>query len=475
MGDPVDYDKLAAEHGGSAVVDYDALAAQHGGKAVEDAAPKPSMMSRVKSAVMDAASTVGNEALGFVKGAGHTAQNVMASGAVDPLLGPGASLLAKSNAPYAAPALAPQPGQKLGYGGEQMLEYVLPGAVTGGLAPGVGLLGQMGMEALGSGAVAGAQTLDPKQAATAALIGAPGPLIGKAAEAGAPLVRKLAETQYGRALAATTKPLKAEAAKIIPQLLDRRVSGTLESLAEKGATNSDAIGKDISKAYEGATATGKETLTAPILQSLEDMKGKYFVKAGGKPLNVNPAAVNKISAVQDLVQQFGDAAEPDQLWALRKNMDDIIYSGGEVSPGTMKALQAQTRTVVQKELSKASPDIPKLNADFSLWKGLQKVASATMNRKMGQSGIVEMGLRTSIGGAAGVLLGGDDPKWGAVGAALGALTKHPLYRTVSAVEKARLASAMASGSAPMAMSVLTRLAAGLESGAADVHSDDATP
>lgn len=436
---------------------------------------QPSTFSRVKSAVMDAASTVGNEALGFVKGAGHTAQNVMASGAVDPLLGPGASLVAKSNAPYAAPALAPQPGQKLGYGGEQMLEYVLPAAVTGGLAPSLGLAGQMGMEALTGGAVAGAQTMDPKQAAMAALISSTGPLAGKAAEAGAPLLRRLAETQYARALGATTKPLKAEAAKIVPQLLDQRVSGTLESLAEKGATNSKALGQELNKTYEGATAAGVETHTAPVLQSLEDMKGKYFVQAGGKPLNVNPGAVSKIEAVQGLVQQFGDAAEPDQVWKLRKNMDDIIYGGTDVSPSTMKTLQAQTRSVVQNELSKASPDIEALNAKFSLWKGLQNVASATMKRKLGQSGIVEMGLRTSIGGAAGVLLGGDDPKWGAVGAALGALTKHPLYRTVSAVEKARLASAMATGSAPMVMSVVSRLAAGLESGAADAHSADATP
>lgn len=432
------------------------------------------------SFLASAGSAVGNALVGAAKGAGSTAfglgslVNSASKGLQSPLYpqtGVG-DMIQPGSFDSKPPELTPQgTAQKVGYGAEQIGEYFIPGgaASKAGKLP---LLGRMGMEALTTGAVGAAQSGgDPGQTAMAAATGAAGPPIGAVVAKGAPLLRKMAETQYGRALAATTKPLKAEAQKIVPQLLDRRVRGTLESLAAKGEANSGAIGEQIGKTYEGAAQAGKQTLTDPILSSLEGMKKKYFVQAGGKALNVNPAAVEKIEAVQNLVQQFGDAAEPDQLWKLRKNMDDIIFNGGQVSPGTMKALQAQTRTVVQNELSKVSPDLTKLNAEFSLWKGLQKVATATTNRKIGQSGIVEMGLRTSIGGAAGMLLGGDDPKWGAVGGMLGALTKHPLYRTVSAVEKARLASAMSEGGAEMAMSVLTRIAAALETGASGRSSD----
>jgi hypothetical protein len=280
------------------------------------------------------------------------------------------------------------------------------------------------------------------------------PLAGKA-------LRGAAEVQYGRALNATTKPLKAESRKIVPQLLDRNVQGSLGGLAEKGAEASAETGRRIAKTYEKASDAGVKSHTAPIIKDLEAAKQRFFARGdAGQAINTNPGAVAKLEAMQELIGQFGETARPDQLWLMRKSLDDIIKAGGgfggELTPGTTKALQREARTALQKELNKASPDITKLNAEFSLWKGLENVSKATIERKTGQSGIVEAGLRSGVGGMAGLLVG-DDPAWGSVGALLALATKSPRYRTFSAVNKARLAHALSKGQVATATSILAKL------------------
>jgi hypothetical protein len=347
---------------------------------------------------------------------------------------------------------------------EQMGEFFIPGAATTRLAKG-GLAARTALEAASSGGVAAAQTGgNVGETAAAAAFGAAGPLTAKVGEMAAPAIRRLAETQYARALNATTKPLKRESARIVPELLDRNVRGTLDDLAERGTEGARTEGAALNQAYTAASNAGAQSKTAPIIQDLEKVKQRFYAKTNaGAQIPVNPAAIAKVEAMQDLVAQFGAEARPDQLWAMRKNIDDIISDaggfGGPVTRTTAKALQTQARTAMQKELNKASPDIQRISAEFSLWKGLQDVAKATIDRKQGQSGIVELGLRTGIGGSLGLLMG-DDPKWGTVGAALGAVTKHPLYRTVSASEKARLAHALSQGQAETAATMLSRILAG---------------
>jgi hypothetical protein len=339
------------------------------------------------------------------------------------------------------------------------------GNVAQFMTPGGPVRGAAGMLAQGAKAYA----VDRAQGGTgtvAGAMGAAGPAVAKVAEVAAPGLRKLAETQYARALNATTKANKAESAKVVPEMLDQRVRGSLERLAEKGTAGSERAGQELGKAYEAATNAGVTTSTAPILKSLEKMKQRFFVTgAGGKAINSNPGAVSKIEEVEGLIRQFGADASPGQLWKFRKNLDDIISAGGgfgvQLTPGTTKALQREARLAIQKELNKASPDIETLNATFSLWKGLEKVTKATIERQRGQSGVVEAGIRSGLGGLGGLLLGGDDPQWAAVGALMGMVTKSPRYRTVAAVEKARLAHALSQSQTAKAISILSRLAAGL--------------
>lgn len=295
---------------------------------------------------------------------------------------------------------------------------------------------------------------------TEAVLQGVGEMTGRALPLAAKGLRNAAEVQYGRALNATTKPLKAESRRIVPELLDQRVHGSLERLAERGAGEAAEAGQAIARTYEKASDAGVQSKTAPIIADLEKAKQKFFARSNsGEAINTNPGAVAKLETMQELIGKFGDSARPDQLWLMRKSLDDIIKAGGgfggELTPGTTKALQREARTAIQKELGKASPDIAVLNKEFSLWKGLENVSKATIERKTGQSGIVEMGIRSGLGGTVG-LLAGDDPTWASVGALIAVATKSPRYRTFSAVNKARLAHALSKGQAQTATSILAK-------------------
>lgn len=358
--------------------------------------------------------------------------------------------------------ITPTPEEEGGYTAGSVAQFLLPTPV------GKGKLAAAALNAAQSGGMTYLQGGTGGETATSAAIGAAGPLASKAGEVAAPWIQKAAETQYGRALAATTKPLKKQAQRIVPELLKRGVYGTLESLAEKGAAKSETFGKKLGTAYESVSDAGVKTQTAPVVARLDKVRKRFFATTdAGEAVAVNPGAVAKIDAVKELVEKFAPEARPDQLWALRKNIDDVLEAtggfSGPLTPGTTKSLQYEARTALQKELSKANPDIKKLNRHFSLWQGLEDVAKATIDRKVSQTGIVELGIRSTIGTGAGYFLG-DDPRWATVGGLLGAVTKHPLYRTFSASQKARLAFALSKGNADEATSILSKAIAGFATG-----------
>ena len=358
-----------------------------------------------------------------------------------------------------APNITPTPDEEGGYTAANVAAFLAP------TPAGKGPLAAAALAAAQAGLTARVQGASGSDVAQAAALSAAGPVVAAGARRAAPIVQRAAEVQYGRALNATTRPLKEQSARIVPELLNRQVRGSLETLAETGRTNAAMEGQAISRAYTEASNAGMQSRTAPILKDLDKVKQRFFARSNaGTPIPANPAAIAKVEAIQELVRQFGPTARPDQLWAMRKNIDDIVEAAGgfsgPVTRGTTKAIQREARTAMQRELNKAHPDIVALNAEFSLWKGLEDVATATIKRKEGQSGIVEMGIRGSIGTAGGLLLGDHDPKWAGVGFILGAVTKHPLYRTVSASEKARLAHALSQGNADEASRLLTRALAG---------------
>jgi hypothetical protein len=193
-----------------------------------------------------------------------------------------------------------------------------------------------------------------------------------------------------------------------------------------------------------------------VAQSLEAMKSaKEFVVAG-KP--VNKAAIKKIDELKDIVTQWGPKAPPDVLWKVRKSFDDIVGGGfgQELTRGTAKAITRDSRAALQKELNKADPSIESLNAVYGLYEGLRKVTTATLKRETGQKKSVEIGL--SVG--AGALLGQGYLEDSATFSVLTWLIRTPRWRTVSAVQKYRLADLLSRGDTQGVLSLASRLGAG---------------
>lgn len=360
--------------------------------------------------------------------------------------------------------------QQGGANAADIMAFLTPGGPETGLAG-------AGAQGLKMAAIAAAQGGDPL---TAGAMGAAGPLAGKVLEGAGGFLKGRAVKQYGQALNATTGPLKSEAERIIPQLLEQRVTGTLKQLETKGKLGRQAAGAEIGATLNDATAQGRVALTKPIDEALEQMKAPFMAKnAAGAAFPANPVAVSSIEDIQTLVRKFGDTAPPAELHKVLRSLDDIVNKSNgftrELPRGTAADITRQARSAFRQELNKVDPNLESLNSTFALWKGLQKVAGSTLKRKVGQSEIVDLALRAGIGGGAGALFGDDWKTQGAIGSLLAVVTRSAKYRTVSAVQKARIADALATGSGKTALSALSRLAASFYGGAPETFDQSASP
>jgi len=345
--------------------------------------------------------------------------------------------------------------------------------------------------AVGNAALAGAgamlETQDPIEALkSSALGGAAGLLVPAAKKVGGKLWAG-AVNQYEKALNPTTRAAKVDTSRIVPELLKRRVSGSLDDLIQMGTQKSEEFGQKLSGAYSNATKTVNaaqiaddlEKLKSPFME-LSGVGGKRNVKVPGfsgltpiapnTPIVMDDAAVAKIDEIQSKLREFGDSVPPDRLWKYRQVLDRIVKATGgftkELSKESAGEISRGARQAVQGELTKAVPNVKNLNAEYRLWESLQDVASETGLRKTGQQGLPGMlarGAGAVTGGVVGQLVGGG-PYAAAAGAMAGSqatkkiadLMANPRWRTTSAVRKAKMADFLQRGETQKALNYLTR-------------------
>lgn len=382
---------------------------------------------------------------------------------------------------------APAPNENLGMSagrlGAKAAPQIAAGIATGGASipvqAGVGG-GLELLQALSEGDT-------PGQAAFRGGLAGAAPGIGRGAKWAGGKLRSAAVDQFTKALHPTTRAAKVDAARIVPELLERRVSGNLDKLVARGTAESDKAGAGIAKQY----ALSKKTINAANLaDELENLKDPFMGKSGfgGKskargagfsmtrtnppqtPVVIDEAAVKKINEIQDKLREFGDAVPPEELWKYRQKLDRIVRrSNGftqELDADTAAEISKDARRVVQSELNKAEPDLVKLNAEYRLWESLQDVAGETAIRKTGQQGLPGM-LARGAGGVVGTGVGwaAGGPFGAAAGAAIGnQATKKiadvmasPAWRTVSAVQKNEVAKLLERGEAEKALNLLSRV------------------
>jgi hypothetical protein len=261
------------------------------------------------------------------------------------------------------------------------------------------------------------------------------------------------------ALAATTRENKARSARVAPEMVKRGIwNKDLPALEKRAATESDTAGQAVGA--ELARVATQRTDVLPLVERLEQEKAPYLDTSDtGHRVVIDAAPVDAIQKLQDTLMEYGDRISMQSLNKVRQQWDEVVKAGKGFTTADLgthwKTWAAREgRTVLREELGKASPDMNTVMAEYSFWQNIEDVSHATNQRRVGQSG----GLTPAIASAGGAVIGemlapgaGIAAKLGgaALGAKLGAslrrLVNSPGYQMWSAVQKQRLADALAGG------------------------------
>lgn len=224
---------------------------------------------------------------------------------------------------------------------------------------------------------------------------------------------------FTEALAPTKIETKAQAARIVPELLKRKEKagilsglGKLEKKAEKELID---LGSKIDDVIEGLPGEIK-VQAQPILDSLLDFKKKFVV--GGKV--VSKRGADAAEGVLDVIKQFGDKVSVKELTQIKRILDAEVSAAkgfvGDVATKFSAQAQGKATDAIRKEFAKDVPLLDNLNKEFSFWKNVENVTGETIKRKAGQSGILRKGIFTTVGAFIGNAFG---PKGAVAGSIIG--------------------------------------------------------
>lgn len=355
--------------------------------------------------------------------------------------------------------------QKVGFTGEQVGEFFLPGSTAS-------KVGKVATVAKDVG-TALAQTGSPIQAGVTGALTAviPG---GGAASTLAGKLESSAEKEMAQALGATKEWAKAEAAKLAPQMLTRGIGGTRQAMLETAKETAKRVGANLEAAYTAAAQAG-QTVPAAIVQGNIQLAGDALkVAAPSGALRVVPGTervISKLDELADFVGSMGPDIPVDKAAALKRTWDHIVSKAGLFGPKAMSSATDSADAWAYREVAggfrgilNSDPTIGALNKELSFWTGLKNVLKETEKRTQAQRGGLTDAIRGAGGAAAGAATGGP------VGAAVGGLVTQqlskliasPVWKTqVSAPLKHALADALASGSLGRVSSVTSRIASSL--------------
>ncbi len=251
-----------------------------------------------------------------------------------------------------------------------------------------------------------------------------------------------AEKNVLQALWPTKEKFKQTATKIAPEFVKKWLVWSREALQGKATQAMDELGSQIDDMFASGAIKWK-VKTWPIIKSLEQLKTKV-----GK-VDIDPARSQVIDWVKNVIKQFWDDLTPQKARALRQAMDKIVYSTKGVIADEALSVKNLARKEaadeIRKQFSAISPDLAKLNKEFNFWSSLDDILTETARRTWPQQG----GLVSKIAGSG--ALAGWVATWGWFMPAIAwaVLTKQfvsamqsPLWKTVSAQAKSKLANAI---------------------------------
>lgn len=273
----------------------------------------------------------------------------------------------------------------------------------------------------------------------------------KVAQKVAGAFRGSAERTLSQALAPTTNRLKEATKKIVPEMLDRGMSGTLKGLKKKALSGLQKAGTALDEfgELEGTTAVEKVT------SAMQSAKEGFIV---------NKVAVNKgaVAAIDELTEVLTSVADDtgqigrEHLRAVRRIWDEAVqkaggYHGKSLKEGSELDVMKTGANAIRNLLAEEVPDLAKINKEYNFYSNLLDVVEATKTRKVGQSGLVRRvfgaGLGMGLGKAASALTGipGGEFAGAAAGNELAKVTGSTLFKSLSAKGKNLVADAITQG------------------------------
>jgi len=356
--------------------------------------------------------------------------------------------------------------QRVGFTGEQVAEFFVPGGSAAKLA-----------QAPKAAGITLAQTSSPMDAGASGAITAVIPGAGTVARLSKGF-REGAEKSAAQALGATKEWAKAEASKLAPEMIQRGVKGSREAMLDQAKAQAATIGSAIDDVIADAAARGTIVDGDVARSSIQAARKALMIpSSSGKniPIEGTQAALNKLDRLDKFVERLGPAIPIEDAQRVKQAWDKIVSKAGLYGP---KATSSATDNAeawaireaagsFRKLLADASPDLATLNKEFAFWGGLRGVLKETQKRTQSQGGGLVSGITGATGAATGFASGeglSDSVEKALVGGVAGRqvvkMLQSPWFRTsVAAPLKDTLADALATGHAGQIMAALSKITA----------------
>ena len=337
-----------------------------------------------------------------------------------------------------------------------------------------------------------------------AAIGAAGPAAGELADIAGPALKSAAKKSMARVLAATTKPNKVRSEKVVPELIERGITGSQQAIKDTAAAGKEAANAALDEAWAGKA--GEKVDIAGITEKMDEAAEKFkyvgppkevpvmmdgrVIKGATETVEpeglVTPNAnrfvvtLDRLKTVLTDNAEAGGSIDAEKLRGIKKIWDAVVaekegYAGATLTLADRAAVLAhkESANAIRAELGQQFPDIAKINKEYTFWARVHRVMSDTLLRTSSQSQPMGQQLMKAAGYAGGFASGGaagystghdlrDRIKRGIIGGISGALlrkvTTSGKWGSVSAVTKDRLADVLASGNTAAAGDLVHKIA-----------------
>lgn len=191
-----------------------------------------------------------------------------------------------------------------------------------------------------------------------------------------------------KALGATTKKTRAQAKKVVDEIIDRNIIATEGQLKDRAAAGVAKAGQAIEDLGELTGRTHVNSVLGPLQNSLADLRIPGTKKILPSQ-QYQVAVVDKIKADIMAAADGNGFISNEALRAIRRVYDkEVAKAGGflgeavkPLAEGSLIRYKRDTANTIRGILMKSEPDLAKLNKEFSFWKGVDELLAqkATKN------------------------------------------------------------------------------------------------